>query len=119
MASGSKLLTDTKKNALLSSFTGFERFLYYNSGSVYSDTFATHSVSPWPKVSSGIPYIIEPSTSSVVLNWYSDLLSASDEYDLNNVNQLQYTLPDHILYDDQNSQYITFLNMIGEHYDIY
>jgi len=56
--------------------------------------------------------------SSVVENWYRDLLDLAESFDRNNVNSLKNVLPEFITTDSQNEQFISFINMIGQHFDI-
>jgi len=68
LASSSISIVDSKKNNLLGGFDGFERYMYYDSMSAYSDSYGTHSIEPWPKSNSGHPYLNYSATSSQVSN---------------------------------------------------
>jgi len=103
----------------LGGFDGFERYLYYESGSATVDTYGTHSISSWPKESSNYPYVNVPTTASAAETWYSNSLALAEQYDRDNVHQLQYTLPDHVLYDEYNDEYVTFTNMVGQYFDVH
>ena len=48
---------------------------------------------------------------------YSGLLSSAQNYDETNSSRLTYNLPEHILNDKNNSEYVLFFDMIGQHFD--
>jgi hypothetical protein len=91
-------------STIISQFDGYEYYLYFESSS-YS----------WPKTTSTLPYTNAP-TSSVSV-WYNAATASAATYDGNNQNNLIYTLPSFIKDDGNNSQYITFLNMVGHYFD--
>ena len=111
-----------KKNNLLNSFDGYEQFLYYESGAL-----------SWPKQnlepSEGLPpiYTLYPINSLEVKTWLGDerdtypnyggqLLSAS-LFDNQNEHSLTRIIPNHIIENPDNSFYVTFVHMLGQHYD--
>jgi len=114
-----------KKENLIKGFDGYEHFLYYESSS-YS----------WPKDIVNAPegfllgsdnVILAHTTSSKVKNWLGDerssfanyggqLLSAS-LFDRQNDYNLLKLVPTHILDNLQNELYVSFVNMIGQHFD--
>jgi hypothetical protein len=91
-------------NTIISQFDGYEYYLYFESSS-YS----------WPKTTATLPYTNAP-TSSVSV-WYNAATASAATYDDNNQNNLIYTLPSFIKDDGNNTQYITFLNMVGHYFD--
>ena len=106
-----------KKQNLIKGFDGYERFLYYTSG-----TFA------WPKQDPGIsPYTLYPITSSEVKTWLGSEIDTSPNYggqllsaslfDRQNENALTRLVPNHIMDNPNNSFYSSFVNMIGQHFD--
>ncbi len=107
---------NSKKTNLIKNFDGYERFLYFTSG-----TFA------WPKVNPLPPFTNYHTTSSQAKNWLGDerdafslyggqLLSAS-LYDRVNPHNLNKLIPEFIAENDNNSLYVNFVNMIGQHFD--
>ena len=110
-----------KKRNLIKGFDGYEYFLYYDSGSVYS----------WPKsgavTASRNEYILQSITSSTAQNWlgsevdtnpyYGGQLLSASLYDNQNPHNLQKFVPDHILDNPDNDFYGLFVNMIGNHFD--
>ncbi len=108
---------ETKKTNLIKSFDGYERFLYYNSGSFAS----------WPKSNSTSPYNLYSVSSSQVKTWigsekdsfpnYGGQLLSASLYDKQNKDNLLNFIPNHIVENSDNSFYNTFVNMIGQHFD--
>jgi len=56
-------------------------------------------------------------TSSQVLNWYDNLREVAKDYDARNKDSLKNNTPEYIRDDEENSDYILFLNMIGHMFD--
>ncbi len=112
----SKNVIENKKNKLIGGFDGYERFLYYESG--------TYS---WPKSNSTKPYTQYPLTSSQVLTWfgsndganeyYGGQIYSSSQFDDQNVYNLNKLIPEYIKNDSNNDQYKLFVDMIGQHFD--
>jgi hypothetical protein len=101
---------------IITNFDGYEYYLYYISGS-----------SSYPKSGSYFPYTLLPTTSSNVLTWlgsddinnqyYGGILLSASFYDNKNQDYLYYTIPDFIKENNDNNQYIEFVNMVGQHFD--
>jgi hypothetical protein len=107
---------------IIRSFDGYERHLFYNSGSAYSasaywqlnDT-EYNPDGTWPKKDQE-GNLFEP-TSQEVATWYELQSSIAQRYDDNNVNLLSNAIPQY-LQDDLNSQdFIKFTRMIGHFFD--
>lgn len=106
----------SKIDNLISNFDGYESYLYYASES-----------NSWPKSGAVKPYPLYSSTSTEVVNWlgsddpfsnlYGGQLYTASAYDLENQNNLVYTVPEYITIDPVNDGYSLFLNMIGQHFD--
>lgn len=106
-----------RKDNLISSFSPFEKWLYYEpTGSIFTHG-VTGSLTPFPKYTSGSRQFVHHTTSSLAVNWYNTEIVSSSAYDKENYNRLANTTPDHIVRDPNNSQYLVFLDMIGEHFD--
>jgi hypothetical protein len=106
-----------KKEKLIKGFDGYEQFLYFESG-----TFS------WPKQNSSSPYTLYSITASEAKTWmgsensadmtyYGGQLLSASLYDKQNNYSLVRTLPTHILENTNNNLYISFINMIGQHFD--
>ena len=95
-----KKINDVKAN-----FDGFEHFL----------TDSTSSLA-FPKESDGVSLQSTGSGDSVA--WYNTLLVSSSAYDRNNVDYLSNNIPQYIKNDEEQADFIMFLDMIGHHFDI-
>ena len=120
---------EKQRTNLISGFDSFERYLYYESSSkltTYDIPLESPNVllvtgsyiSPVPKSNSTKPYALYSITSSQFTNWYNGLLDSSSLYDVNNVNALQYAVPEYIRSGETSYTVIPFINMLGHHYDI-
>lgn len=106
-----------KKNNLIGSFDGFEKFLYYEStGSYQRFTYDTGSFEPWPKTSDN-PITLHHTTSSVALSYYNELLNKAVWYDENNIHALINSVPFHVKESKYNENYLDFVYMIGQYFD--
>jgi hypothetical protein len=107
---------EKKKTNLIGSFDQYERFLYYDSG-----TYA------WPKTNSSKPYTLATINSNEAREWigsevytsgyYGGQLLSASMYDDINIHRLTDTLPEHVVSNEDNSQYVLFVNMVAEHFD--
>ncbi|MGA1047207.1 MAG: hypothetical protein ACO3UU_04300, partial [Minisyncoccia bacterium] len=104
-------------NNIIEKFDPYEYFLYFNSSS-----FA------WPKINSTQPYQLYSVTSSVASNFLgtvntipapgtASLLWSASYYDQTNKDLLHNSIPQYLLDDANNQPFITFLDMIGQHFD--
>jgi hypothetical protein len=102
---------------IITKFDGYEYYLYYTSAST-----------AWPKRNSSQPYQLYSVTSSEALNWLGSestmpsstgmsMYYSSSLYDNLNSDLLQYSMPAYLRDDSSNDPYMTFLNMIGQHFD--
>ena len=100
-------------NNLLKSFDGFEKYLYKSENDLaYPKETYTNPIS-------GLSYrVLKSSTNSTVTNWFESLVYAGASYDKDNVYSMKNNMPEHIIEDYQNDEFILFLDMIGQHFDI-
>ena len=115
--SSSKAELTTSITKIIEGFDGYEYFLYYNSGSENS----------YPKSTSTLPYVLEPTDSTVVLDWlgsadtespyYGGQALKANEYDENNQNYLYNTIPEYLRSDPNNEKYELFVDMVAQQYD--
>jgi hypothetical protein len=89
---------------IVNNFDHYERFLYYESGS-----------NSWPKTNSTKPYIND--TTSVGDTWFNNKLTVAATYDATNTSILINSIPTYLRDDSANASYITFIHMIGQHFD--
>jgi len=106
VVSSSKLLLEKEIETTITSFDGYENFLYYTSGSF-----------SWPKSNAQAPYVLYSPTSVQATNWYATQSAIAVEYDENNQNNLEYVIPEYIRYNSSNTNYILFTSMIGQFFD--
>ena len=91
-------------NDIITNFDGYEYYLYFESSSY-----------TWPKSNTTLPYIL--ATTASANSWYNAITGSAADYDNDNQNNLVYTLPSFIKDDENNNQYITFVNMVGHYFD--
>jgi hypothetical protein len=108
-------LTTASINNTIANFDGFEYYLYFESGSLTSSL--EYGITPYPKVNSLKPFPLRPTGSTSSSLWFNNATASAEDYDSYNQNNLVYTVPTFIKDDDNNNQYITFLNMIGHYFD--
>ncbi len=101
---GSLVYYEGLVKGIVNNFDHYERFLYYESGS-----------NSWPKTNSTKPYI--NNTTSVGDTWFSDKLTVAATYDATNTSILTNSIPTYLRDDSANASYITFIHMIGQHFD--
>lgn len=118
-AYGSIINIANQRSSILKSFDGYERFLYYDSGSAYSssfngqsyDEFWYNSDCTWPKINGSVAPITSASS------WIETQLEIAQSYDNWNVNSFKNNIPDYLKNDDASAEFIQFLNMIGHQFD--
>jgi hypothetical protein len=57
-------------------------------------------------------------TSQTAIDYYANLLEIASIYDKNNVHKLQSTIPYHIQTNEDNEDFLLFVHMLGQHFDI-
>ena len=105
-----------KKEDLIQGFSGYEQFLYFESG--------TYS---WPKTNISEPYVLAHVTSSAAETWlgsansrnpnYGGQLLSASIFDKQNPNRLSKLVPTFIGDKDDNLPYLLFCDMIGQGFD--
>jgi len=107
-----------KKTALLGSFDGYEKYLYYESSSYQTSSYGEFYPSTWPKSNSSKPYTNYAVNSTQVEDWFDGIYSSASLFDQNNDKALYKLVPAHILEDSANEEYTLFSHMIGHYYDL-
>ena len=109
-------IEETKNN-----LDSFENYMYFESSSYQSGSLGQFYDNSWPKTSgdgtSLNPYVLAHTTSSQATNWFSKAITSSSLYDNENNNKLSSILPEFIKNDESNKEYLTFTDMIGQHFD--
>ncbi len=124
-------ITDYQNNkqSLTGGFDNFEKFLYFESSSKLTSNEIPHEspvvatitgsyLTPVPKTNSTYPYALCSTTSSTFINWFATASINAHTYDQFNINKLSYALPTTIIQNDSTTDFLTFVNMLGHHYDI-
>ena len=122
--SGSDAITNisqsiVRKNRILNGFDEFERYLYYsNDSNNYTHWSSSDQlIEPYPK-SSTYPHVLTDTTSSEGKSWYNGTYESASVYDSFNDARLRNMIPIHIQQDERNGEYTTFVDMIGQHFDV-
>jgi len=104
-----KTQTD-KKSQLIKGFDGFETFLFTSSSKF---TTATSSSMTLPYSGS----VRVNTTNKEVVGWYENIIGLATEYDISNPNYLVRNIPQYILVNPENENYLLFFSMIGHYFD--
>ena len=115
--SSSKAELTSQIDSVIKNFDGYEYFLYFNSGSLFS----------YPKSNTEPPYTLYSTGSTEVLNWigsadpsspyYGGIALSASNYDENNKDYLYWAIPEYLRTDPDNLKYELFVDMVGQHYD--
>ena len=105
-SAGSRKYYENLIEGIVSNFDHYERYLYYEAGDAC-----------WPKYNTTKPYDNQPSNEPDAIAWYAAQLAIAVNYDTNNLNSLVNTIPTYLRDDSSNDNYLTFVYMIGQHFD--
>ena len=92
-------------NEVKNGFDAFEKFLY-TSSSLSGDTYPGAGLNQ-----------LSASSDSTVTQWFNGIVYSAQEFDSLNTSRLSANLPSHIMQDNNNSEFILFFDMIGQHFD--
>lgn len=95
-----------KINEIITGFSGYEYYLYYESGST-----------SWPKTNSTYPYTNAGSNSVIGLAFLASQSLIASLYDEENNNRLLNAIPSYLREDPNNDQYQLFVDMVGQNFD--
>ena len=100
-----------KINETKRGFDSFEKFLFTS-----SSEFTTNTADSWT-----YPFNINgtaiTSSDAIVTSWYDSAIVSAHNFDKQNTSRLSYNLPAHVTDDFNNSEYVLFFDMIGQHFD--
>lgn len=100
-------------NGILRNFDGFENFLYKsNNNLAYPKVLYVHPITGLGTL------ILRETTHPLVTAWYGAIIDEAANYDKYNPNYLVNNIPEFIREDYNNNDFIVFLDMIGQHFDI-
>jgi hypothetical protein len=102
----SKNIWEEKINEIITTFDGYDYYLYYSSGST-----------AWPKTNSIYPYNNTTTNSVTGLAFIQSQSLVAADYDENNNNALINAIPTYLREDPANAQYELFIEMLGEMFD--
>ena len=91
----------SKKDTLIAGFDGFEKFLYESSSLSWPYNGTTKRVS----------------TSNEVEIWYNNIIELAEDFDIENPNYVLNNIPEYIVNNENNDQFILFFTMVGQHFD--
>jgi len=95
-----------KIDEIITGFSGYEYYLYFESGST-----------AWPKTNSTYPYINAGANSVAGLAFLTAQSIVAEDYDNENNNRLLNAIPSYLTDDPANSQYFLFVDMVGQNFD--
>ena len=95
-----------KIDEIITGFSGYEYYLYYESGST-----------AWPKTNSTYPYINAGANSVAGLAFLNAQSLVAEDYDNENNNRLLNAVPSYLTDDPSNNQYFLFVDMVGQNFD--
>ena len=110
---------ESKIEAIKNGFDGYESYLYFQSSS-YSSASDGTVLWPrtWPKTNSKKPYENAKVDSAAATAWFASQSNVAIDYDVvKNEHNLLQSIPFHIREDFDNKNYLTFVNMVGHHFD--
>jgi hypothetical protein len=102
-----------KISNLVKTFDGFEKFLFKSENSLAypkKDLYDTERDFYYR--------VLKVATDSTVTTWYNYALESALYYDKYNVNSMKNNMPEFITDDYENNEFILFLDMIGQHFDV-
>jgi len=120
------LRVDNKIRELKNNFDGYENYLYNMSSSYTTSSLGETLDSSWPKTGSGtyaLPFEPVSSSHSNFTGWYGSLHSKTGQiysaslYDTDNPNRLVNLLPVHVRENIDNTEFLDFLDMVGQQFD--
>jgi len=112
---------------LLEGFDEWEKWLYYEDMTNDVSVTVTNFISPYPKYATSYnndistksgTYKFYLTTDAPAQRWYESAVNLAKEFDKNNSNALTKVFPDYLTLDEQNQEFMSFVNMVGQHFDI-
>lgn len=116
--SSSISINQKRMDDVTSNFDPWERWMYFSSTASLFTHDLTGSLSPFPKRIVSGSWQNYTLSSSISQTWYNNLLTSASAYDQTNLNRLWWAIPEHVIMEPGNSDYIKFVDMIGHHYDV-
>jgi len=112
---------DTEIEKVKNNLDPFEKYMYFESSSYVSSSIGIFYDNSWPKTGGDgtalNPYVLASTTSGTARVWFDNAITSASLYDNENNNRLSNILPEFIKFDESNKEYLTFTDMIGQHFD--
>lgn len=105
-------------NEITTNFDPYERWLYYQPTASLFTHGQSGSFTPWPKYLYNGAWKNHTISSSLGQTWFNSMVATASAFDLENYNRLYWAIPEHIIMDEGNSNFITFVDLVGQHYDV-
>jgi hypothetical protein len=110
---------------ILKSFDGFEKYLLKASpndvlGYPKDVVVSEFPLTITPAIDSSAPVIsfkLKPTDDVDVISWYEFAIDTASEFDKYNPNYIINNIPEFIYKDNDNADFLLFLDMIGQHFD--
>jgi hypothetical protein len=104
----------SKRDTLIAGFDGLEKFLYTSSSySLHNSSSITWPYSGSVRVNSSSPLV----TNNYGTGWYDNIITLAEDYDIENPNYVLNNIPEFIVNNENNDQFLLFFTMIGQHFD--
>jgi len=123
--SGSEAITNissstSRRDALIGGFDDFEYWMYYNHESSLYTHFSSSQfvIDPYPKELKN-PHTLYDLTSSNGTSWFNNTIETAKAYDALNDTKLTEMIPANLAFDEKNEEYVEFVKMLGQHFDIF
>ena len=103
------------KDSLINKLDDFEKYLYFESGSIFSG-----SILPYPKQNTNRPYILYSTTSSISVDYFNTVLQSASRYDEENFNSLYNKLPEYFRNEGETQfgGYSRLIKMFAQYFDV-
>jgi hypothetical protein len=105
--------TLNKINNLVNGFDGFENYLYSVSSSLAYPKQVGYNI-----ITNTVSNVLTETNSIPATFWYDSIIKSAIKYDKFNPNYLTNNVPKYVKEDTTNSEFVTFLDMVGQHFDI-
>jgi hypothetical protein len=115
------------KEKLISGFDEWEKWLYYEQYNYDPFVIRENTITPYPKYEVTSNEDIKTKNGKFKfwntsqgpgLLWYNSTLEYAKTFDQNNPNLLYKVFPSYVLENEEKEQFISFVNMIAQHFDI-
>ncbi len=106
---------------IIRGFDGYERYLFYDSGSSYSASVywtdngtEYNPLGTWPKREDGT---LQLPTDTTAIDWYTTQSAIAQRYDEFNAQVISNSIPSYLQADTQSEDFVVFTKMIGHFFD--